>query len=295
MDVALASRDSSGEWGGLLASACASGVEHDVAERVLNHLVRGPDAVIEVRDAAQLRVLAAVVDTCVNAHDVAALEVLAGQPEVLAQEVVDQMLALAEVITARGPRQALDVVVDPARAAWTPVLEDRAYRPAYAMLQMARDLTREDAYASAVAPPGWRWRELGPGDAEDYRRLLLRAFRDTLGAFVPSRPELSRWLSSVRERPEVLCTELDRPVGWVFVTSGPAGGVVRNLGRDPSVRGQGLGDLLLERGLRKLARRDVGSVTLEVADDNAAGLALYDRHGFAPQGQTPVLRRTIAH
>jgi len=291
--VTRASGDSAQDWEPLLVQGCAPGLDGDLARRVLHHLVRGPEAVIELRGAAQLRLLAAVVDTCVNAHDVASLEVVAGQPAELAHEVVDEVLALAESIVADGPRRALDIEVDTHRDAWTPVLEERSYRTAYAMHELGRDLTRADASARTAPPLGWRWRELGPSDAQDYHRLLLRAFQSTPGAFVPSREELRRWLRSTRARPEVLVCEFNRPIGWVFVTSGPAGGVVRNLGRDPDVRGRGIGDLLLRRGLQRLAQRDLASVRLEVAGDNEAGHALYARHGFEPVGSRPVMRRVV--
>jgi [ribosomal protein S18]-alanine N-acetyltransferase len=49
---------------------------------------------------------------------------------------------------------------------------------------------------------------------------------------------------------------------------------------DPARRGAGLGRLLLERHLLNLERGGARLVFLEVADDNAAALALYKRAGF---------------
>ena len=49
---------------------------------------------------------------------------------------------------------------------------------------------------------------------------------------------------------------------------------------DPARRGTGLGRLLLERHLLNLERGGARLVFLEVADDNAAALALYERSGF---------------
>ena len=49
---------------------------------------------------------------------------------------------------------------------------------------------------------------------------------------------------------------------------------------DPARRGTGLGRLLLERHLLNLERGGARLIFLEVSDDNAAALALYERAGF---------------
>lgn len=74
-----------------------------------------------------------------------------------------------------------------------------------------------------------------------------------------------------------------------------------------SARRQGLGGRLLEAHLARLARLRIRALFLEVAEDNPAARALYDRHGFietgrrkayygrarGPAADALVLRRTI--
>ena len=53
----------------------------------------------------------------------------------------------------------------------------------------------------------------------------------------------------------------------------------------PARRGKGLGRSLLDQHLRRLAGRGVGTVFLEVAEDNWPARALYRRAGFSDVGR----------
>ena len=55
----------------------------------------------------------------------------------------------------------------------------------------------------------------------------------------------------------------------------------------PAARGHGHGRMLLDGHLAALAREGVRVVHLEVADDNAAALALYRHRGFREVGRRP--------
>lgn len=54
---------------------------------------------------------------------------------------------------------------------------------------------------------------------------------------------------------------------------------------DPEVRGQSLSEPLLERHMGRVAQAGARQMFLEVADDNAAALALYRKAGFVEIGR----------
>ena len=75
-----------------------------------------------------------------------------------------------------------------------------------------------------------------------------------------------------------------RPQGFLFdMLLGPAGEIV-TLGVAPGARRQGVARALLEDLLARGRAQGVASLTLEVAEDNAAALALYRGLGFEPAG-----------
>ena len=58
---------------------------------------------------------------------------------------------------------------------------------------------------------------------------------------------------------------------------------------DPSARGQKVGEKLIDAIVSWARARGVSRLLLEVADDNAPAVALYDRRGFEPTGETGTL------
>ena len=114
---------------------------------------------------------------------------------------------------------------------------------------------------------------------------------------------------------------LARPAGCGFLVEGGAGEVVSyvlfmnagttadvvSLGTDPQAQRAGFASRLLNAALQRLADAGVEDVLLEVAVDNEAALALYERAGFVetarrtdyyrrPHGVTDaiVMRRNLA-
>jgi mycothiol synthase len=71
--------------------------------------------------------------------------------------------------------------------------------------------------------------------------------------------------------------------GYVWTKIDPPGGTtgeIYAIGVHPGAQGRGLGGLLMDAGLRHLARRGARDVVLYVEGDNAAALHLYRRLGF---------------
>jgi ribosomal-protein-alanine N-acetyltransferase len=57
---------------------------------------------------------------------------------------------------------------------------------------------------------------------------------------------------------------------------------IQTVAVDPRHRGQGVGDLLMERLIGEARQAGATSMMLEVRADNPSALALYERHGFTP-------------
>jgi len=77
-------------------------------------------------------------------------------------------------------------------------------------------------------------------------------------------------------------------LGFVGLMAAPSGGGpadVTTIAVDPTARRRGIGTALLTAALAEAAARGADEVVLEVAETNAAALALYARHGFAAVGR----------
>ena len=98
-----------------------------------------------------------------------------------------------------------------------------------------------------------------PWDAPAFEALL-----DQTGVFVIEEPEGFILLRAVADEAEIL-----------------------TLAVCPPARRRGLGARLVRDGATEAASRGAGRLFLEVADDNAAALALYARAGFAEAGRRP--------
>lgn len=87
-----------------------------------------------------------------------------------------------------------------------------------------------------------------------------------------------------------LAWEGDRPVGSVgmgtFEHLEAEDAALIGMWVAPPARGRGLGDLLVGTVLTEAAAQGFSRVVLDVAQENAAARALYDRHGFIATGRT---------
>ncbi len=77
------------------------------------------------------------------------------------------------------------------------------------------------------------------------------------------------------------------PVGFVLARSLAEACEILTIGVVPELRQSGHGTHLVNSVLTEAKRRGATSVTLEVADDNMAAIALYHRVGFSVVGRRP--------
>lgn len=103
--------------------------------------------------------------------------------------------------------------------------------------------------------------------------------------------ELLPWASVVDEE----AGPSRRLIGAVLATRIAQGSAhLAQVAVDPAWQGRGCGVRLVSASLGRLQRRGYATVSLLVADDNAAALRLYTRLGFAPQGAFLSAWRSLA-
>ncbi len=135
----------------------------------------------------------------------------------------------------------------------------------------------------------------GPGEAEAVADLLV-AFRDHMGADWPSE---NAFLASVERLLE------DRDTEYLLGTPGddmPPAGVlqlrfrfsvwkaapdawIEDLYVREDARRAGVGDALMTLAAERARERRARRIELDTNEDNAAALALYERHGFSPRSK----------
>lgn len=69
-------------------------------------------------------------------------------------------------------------------------------------------------------------------------------------------------------------------IGFCWLKVEGDSGEIYAVGIDPARQGEGLGRVLMDAGLSRLAARDIRTVALYVEADNEPALALYERYGF---------------
>ncbi|MDT0469467.1 GNAT family N-acetyltransferase [Streptomyces gibsoniae] len=137
---------------------------------------------------------------------------------------------------------------------------------------------------------------LGPDDWPVWRELRLAAlteapyaFGSTLAEWQGQGDREERWRArlGIPGSRNVVAVWQDGPVGMVsgVPAEHPDVAELISLWVSPRVRGQGVGDLLIEEIARWAVRRDARTLRLSVMPDNRAAIALYERHGFKDTGE----------
>lgn len=276
----------------------SGGMSPDDAHRIITGLVRGPEAVMDLHDEAGRLAVAAVVDTCANVDDSADLAILGIRGRQLPPAAFQLLFDQAEETTRQGPRNSLDITLVPERTSWEQPLRARGYEPAYMQYGMERPGDAPLPPLRKPLPEGWRWMDAEDDQLADYHRVVSEAFSTVPGAFVPPLEEMLVALKRAGRRPRVL-VEGRRVHAFATVRvherAEGAVGEVRSIGREPALRGAGLGEHALQQALALL--RQAASIVkfeLEVTARNEAALRLYQRHGFQIVQRMPVFRRRLS-
>jgi mycothiol synthase len=142
-------------------------------------------------------------------------------------------------------------------------------------------------------PDGFALRSYEHRDFERYFPLWNRAFLDhptplqttiermsaahNRAGFDPASISL---IHRAEDRDDLVGFITTRPV---FEENGEPVGPIGSIGTDRSVRGLGLGRVLLRRGIERLKQHGAGAINLEVVTINERALSLYESEGFLPK------------
>ncbi len=146
-------------------------------------------------------------------------------------------------------------------------------------------------------------RRLGAHEGPRLRTLRLRALAEAPDAFGSTHDEAAalppdRWAAQLREIPT-----------FVAVVDGEDVGLVRGARDDsradaawlismwvaPEVRGQGVGEALIDAVVEWARASGARRLLLDVGDHNQPAIALYSRMGFEPNGTTGSLPAPRSH
>lgn len=128
-----------------------------------------------------------------------------------------------------------------------------------------------------------------------YRQLRLAALRGAPRAFWTTYDEAAaradeEWERMVGQLPTWLAVLGDRAVGSVSLFHSPEQPeddcFLVGMWVDPAARGNGVGEVLARTVVDAAGEQGRSRVVLEVAHENAAAIALYERVGFVATGRT---------
>lgn len=137
---------------------------------------------------------------------------------------------------------------------------------------------------------------IGVGHESRLRQLRLRALHDAPDTFgstyadVAARP-LADWTAQLEELETFVAVD-DVDVGLVRGVADhdePSRAWLISMWVAPQARGQDVGLALIDAVLAWAERCGFAELHLDVADDNSAAIALYQRAGFEPNGETSTL------
>jgi len=144
-------------------------------------------------------------------------------------------------------------------------------------------------------------RRLAPEDAALLRRLRLSALTDAPSAFGTTHEEAAahparRWRDVLHAdaNPTFVWEDERGAVGMVVAARDRSGADVLWLVAmwvDPSARGEGIGDALVERVLAWGRAQRSPVVRLSVTEGNTRAERLYARHGFVRNGRSEIRAR----
>jgi ribosomal-protein-alanine N-acetyltransferase len=140
-----------------------------------------------------------------------------------------------------------------------------------------------DLLSAFFAKPTFVVQPIGAERAEDCERLHAASF-----AFPWSKIDFESYLTDAHVIADGAVNEGGRKAelgGFILSRLTPPDAEVLTFAVDPARRGAGIGRALLDRHLENLERGGARLVFLEVGDDNASALKLYERAGFKTIGR----------
>lgn len=255
---------------------------------VLCQLITGPEKVCDLWNGSRRVGVGILLDTFQNMHNSAELTLIAENND---ERVLDALLQWALPL-AKKNRKGVDLPEWQGLQFPQTWLERNGFIFGYSMNNMEHS-NPKSASEKIPVPAQWSWCEFREEFFNGYYALVKEAFKEIPGAFIPDEA-VFRKRTELSSPKAMLLLQGKECVGFVRVeVKTPENAELAILGRNPKFRGQGVGPLLVQKGLELLVEMGAKSVKLEVAASNEQALQLYKRFGFKILDRTDVFQKTL--
>jgi len=171
----------------------------------------------------------------------------------------------------------------------------------FSLVRTYWDLVWSDkALPKSGVPDGFTIRPFQPGDAAILTEVQNAAFGDSWG-FCPNTVEQIEYRSlmvNIPQRGILFLRHEEKTAGYCWTCLAPVNGTIRGvigmIGVVPEYRGQGISRHILLAGMEFLLSLDVASIGLQVDQDNAPAIRLYDSVGFEKAGERHWFERGVS-
>jgi ribosomal protein S18 acetylase RimI-like enzyme len=280
--MSTTSSGASSELEALVAFCAAHPVPDVDSQRFLRHLCSGPEAMIDLRHRG---VVAAILDRAPAASGAVSFDLVGCRVGAIDPTTVETVLTCAMEAGSRLGVQGLELMLGPHWAPHRAAIERLGFALAYRDLDMRCE--RPDWGADAPMPAGSEWSDLGRNWIDLYLEMQHAAFGALPGVYFPDPAEQRRVLQSGASRVRKLSDGKRILAGLRYA---PESAFLHSIVRNPAVKGQGFGRLVLDEARRELPGR---ALSLNVVSSNRVAVDLYHRHGFEILREHDVLAKAL--
>jgi len=266
-----------------LIAFCAAHPVPDVdSERFLRHLCSSSEAVIDLRHRG---VVAAILDRAPAASGAVAFDLLGCRSGAIDATTAETVLTCALEAGGRLGVKGLELMLG---SHWVPhraAIERLGFVLSYRDLDMRCE--HLDWGADTPLPGGLAWSDLGGAWIDPYLEMQRAAFAALPGVYFPDPAEQRRVLIAGASRVRKLSDGKRILAGLRYA---PETAFLHSIVRNPALKGQGFGRLVLDEARRELPGR---ALILNVVSSNRVAVDLYHRHGFEILREHDVLAKAL--
>jgi ribosomal protein S18 acetylase RimI-like enzyme len=249
-----------------------------LVRRFLFDLVSNPDLVLDLFREGERVATAVLLDIPTNGANAANLEVVGLKADQGSREIFSLILAWAKKNLPEN-RSSVDGSYHVSFPFDVSVFFENGFSESYSIYEMA---TRKPVLSKKSVARGFTLEPLSQSDFSEYHSVVLRAFAQNEDANIPPLHEMTPYLLKAKVSPGVVKHD-GKIVGFYSVKiddENPRSGEINTVGVLPEYRQLGLGRILLERAIERLAETGVDEFNLSVSAVNEKALTLYQQTGF---------------
>jgi|SRR5581483_774218 len=281
--MSTTSSGASSDLEALIAFCAANPVPDIDSERFLRHLCSSTQAVIDLRHRG---VVAAILDRAPAASGAVAFDLVGCSAAAIDAATAETVLTCALEAGKRLGIKGLELVLGLHWAPHRAAVERLGFALSYRDLDMR--CAHPDWGGDVPLPAGLAWSDLGRAWFDAYLEMQRAAFAALPGVYFPDPAEQRRVLSVGTSRIRKLS---DGKRIFAGLRYAPETAFLHSIVRNPTVKGQGFGRLVLDEARRALPGR---ALSLNVVSSNRVAVDLYRRHGFEILREHDVLAKSLS-